>query len=83
MDEYYVVLRRLFHEEDIISIYDRGEAIRRNWIDGDGNRVWVVPAKNEMTPTFVWKFFSLDDAVRFYEVLRTAEIGGIPVKEVF
>ena len=80
MCKYYVVLRRMFRKYEVISIYDRAEAMCHNWIDQNGNRVWVVPAEEEFTPTFVWGFSDLDQAVRFYEILRTAEI-GIPVEE--
>ena len=73
--KYYVVLRRLFMEKDIISIYDFNEAVKENWINSNGNRIWVVPPKDERTATFVWGFHSLNTAVIFYESLLHNELG--------
>jgi hypothetical protein len=73
--KYYVVLRRYLKEKDIISIYDFNEAVKRNWIDSNGNRVWVVPTAHEFTPTFVWGFDSLSNAVLFYDALAHNELG--------
>ena len=78
---YYVVLRRLMKEEDVISIHSFDEAVSCNWIDGNGERVWVVPPQNEFTTTFVWGFNSLDLAIDFYDVLQKNEV-GMPCKEI-
>jgi hypothetical protein len=73
--DYYVVLRRMFKEKDIVSIYDFDGAVKSNWIDKNGKRIWVVPTKDESTITFVWGFNSIDDAIKFYETLLGNEIG--------
>ena len=73
--KYYVVMRRLFKEKEIISIYDFDGAVKNNWIDSNGNRIWVVPPKDEATITFVWGFDSIDIAITFYESLLGNEIG--------
>lgn len=78
---YYVVLRRLYQKEDIVSIYDESEAISLKWITEPGHRVWVIPPQDELSPTFVWEFTDIDKAIAFFEALRTAEI-GIPCAEV-
>lgn len=76
---YYVVLQRLTkvgcHEEDIVSIYDEAEAFKHEWIDQNGNRIWVVPPTEETSPTFVWKFPEFTRALVFFDTLRSAEIG--------
>lgn len=72
---YYVVLRRMFQEEDIISIHDFKEAVELNWIGEDGNRIWVVPPEAETSITFVWGFYNLDKAIAFYETLQHNELG--------
>ena len=79
--KYFVVLRRLFQEKEVISIYDKEEAIAGNWIQADGERVWVVPPTEEKTITFVWAFNDLDVAVMFYECLQHNEL-GIKCEEV-
>lgn len=73
--KYYVVLRRFYQQKDIVSIYDFDEAVKGNWIDGNGNRVWVVPPEHEKTITFVWGFDSLSNAVLFYDALAHNELG--------
>lgn len=73
--KYYVVLRRLFQTEDIISIHDFDEAVEMHWIDRKGNRIWMVPADEETTITFVWGFNSASIAVMFYESLLHNELG--------
>ncbi len=73
--KYYVVLRRLYKTEDIISIYDFDEAVKGNWIDSNGNRVWVMPPELEKTITFVWGFDCLSTAVTFYDALAHNELG--------
>ncbi len=78
LKNYYVVLRRWFQKEDLISIQDASEAIECNWIDENGNRVWVVPPEDEKTITFVWGFNDLDEAIQFYEALRLNEVGMKP-----
>lgn len=78
---YYVILRRFMKKEDIVSLYDEPEAIKRGWVDQNGNRVWVVALDEEYTPTFMWKFSDLDEAIMFYELLRTSDF-GVPCYEV-
>ena len=73
--KYYVVMRRLYQQEDIISIYDFNEAVKGNWIDSNGNRVWVMPPELEKTVTFVWGFDCLSTAVVFYDALLHNELG--------
>ena len=71
---YYVVLRRFMKREDVVSLYDEKEAIRRGWVDSHGERVWAVPSEEEFTPTFVWKFDDIDQAIMFFELIRS-EVG--------
>lgn len=71
---YYVVLRRFMKREDVVSLYDEQEAIKRGWVNKSGERVWAVPAEEEFTPTFVWKFSDIDQAIVFFELIRF-EIG--------
>lgn len=78
---YYVVLRRWMKAEDIISIDSFDDAVKKGWIDENGNRIWVVPPVDEFTTTFVWGFNSLDLAVPFYEALQHNEV-GISCKEI-
>lgn len=81
MKAFYVVLQRLYQERELVSIFSAEEALKCRWIDCDGNRVWVVPVTEEKTPTFVWGFDDLDQAIAFYEVLCHAEL-GIECEEV-
>lgn len=71
---YYVVLRRFMKREDVVSLYDEQEAIKRGWVNKSGERVWSVPVDEEFTPTFVWKFDDIDQAIVFFELIRS-EIG--------
>lgn len=71
---YYVVLRRFMKREDVVSLYDEHEAIKRGWVNKNGERVWAVPTEKEFTPTFVWKFDDIDHAIVFFELIRS-EIG--------
>lgn len=88
-NNYFVVLQRYNPGtclenramQDAISIYDREEAIQNNWIDENGNRIWVVPSQNERSHTFVWGFIDLERAVNFYDILQKNEL-GICVEEV-
>lgn len=75
MEKYYVTLVRLFKEKDIVNIFDYNEAIERNWIDKNGNRIWVVPTEDELSSTFVWEFDNFDDAINFAIVLSKNELG--------
>lgn len=87
-NEYFVVLRRTALKNidnnkemmELISIYDRAEALAGNWIDEDGSRVWIVPSQEERMYTFVWGFLDMDSAIEFYEVLKKNEL-GIRVEE--
>lgn len=81
MKAFYVVLQRLYQEREFVSIFSAEEAVKYRWIDCNGKRVWVVPATEEKTPTFVWGFDDLDQAIAFYEVLCHAEL-GIKCEEV-
>lgn len=61
---YYVILSRdtRFDDDrrpapDYIRLMDADEAISSNWVTETGERVWVVPAKDENHYiTFVWGF---------------------------
>lgn len=67
---YYVVWRRSnINGIDMISVYDRDEAVRNRWIDPNtGDRIWIVPTDMEQyTITMVFEFDDLDDAVQFHE----------------
>lgn len=61
--------------EDYVHILSREEAIKNGWIDSDGERVWVVPPKNEYSHTFVWGFKDENNAIAFYENLTSKELG--------
>lgn len=62
--------------EEYVNIFSRDDAIKNNWIDEDGNRIWVLPVENEAyAHTFVWEFDDIDSAVAFYEALTTKELG--------
>lgn len=80
--KYFVTLQRLYQEEEHINILDREEAIKNHWIKEDGDRIWVVPPKEEKSPTYVWGFDDLDTAVNFYECLKHNEL-GIKCYEIF
>lgn len=61
--------------EDNVMIMDREEAIRNNWIDKDGSRVWVEPVGEERgTVTFVFGFQTLAEACVFHDSIRN-EVG--------
>lgn len=87
---YYVVLERIFSDSAINStgeiydkamIYDFAEALDRNWIDEDGNRVWVLkPDYEGRCITFVYGFNDLTEAVNFCEALTNNELGIKTVK---
>lgn len=81
---YYVVWRRSnVNNFDMISVYDRDEAVDRKWIDPDtGSRIWVVPADLEQyTITMVFEFDSLDEAVKFHEGFKH-QLGRKVVEDV-
>lgn len=88
-NNFFVVLRR--HNlntqlddcsmQDFVSIYDHAEAIKNNWVDKNGERVWIVPSQHETQSTFVWGFVDMDQAISFYNVLLKNEL-DICVKEV-
>ena len=73
--KYYVVNVRYMKSEDFISIFDFEGAVKANWIDENGNRVWVVPANEETSITAVYGFDDLDKAVEFYDALVHAVVG--------
>lgn len=88
---YYVVMCRVFANSainmeckihDKIMIFDFTEAVERNWIDENGQRVWVVdPDYEGRCITFVYGFDDLTEAVNFYETLSNNELGMNTVEE--
>ena len=60
---------------DFVNIFTEEEARQHNWIDEKGNRVWVLPAKDEFSNTFVWEFDDPDKAVDFYDMLTNSAVG--------
>lgn len=79
---YYVILSRdtRFDDNrnpapDYIRLMDAGEAISNNWVTETGERVWVVPAKDEnQYITFVWGFDNYDRAELFFSLMK-GEVG--------
>ncbi len=69
MKQYYVVMRR-YEGEMYIFIYTFDEAKKNNWIDENGNRIWVLPPEEEKSPTYVFGFDILDMAIDFYTTLE-------------
>ena len=62
--------------EEYINIWSEEEVRQHNWIDENGERIWVLPAKSERyAHTFVWAFDDMDAAIAFYEALTTKELG--------
>lgn len=59
---------------DFVRIMTPEEAINSQWIDGDGNRIWISNPCDETSPTFVWGFNNEDDAINFACSLKQ-EIG--------
>ena len=54
---------------------DADEAISSNWVTATGERVWVVPAKDENHYiTFVWGFDDYNKAELFFSLMKE-EIG--------
>lgn len=88
---YYVVMRRLFADsainfmneiQDQIFIYDFAEALEANWIDENGDRIWVVdPDYEGRCITFVYGFDDLTKAINFYEALSLNELGMKTVEQ--
>lgn len=82
MDKVYVTMMRTANcsfdgkVEEYVNIWTFEEARQHNWIDEDGERVWVLPAESERyAHTFVWAFDNEDEAIAFYEALTTKELG--------
>lgn len=73
--KYYVVNVRFMKSEDFVNIFDFEEAIKRGWIDENGNRIWIVPANEEKSITSVYGFNDLNKAVEFYDALAHNGIG--------
>lgn len=79
---YYVILSRdtRFDDDrrpapDYIRLMDADEAISSNWVTETGERVWVVPAKDENHYiTFVWGFDDYNKAELFFSLMK-GEIG--------
>lgn len=77
---YYVVLSRdtrfdgdgvRSYSPDYIRLLDADEAIACNWVTKTGDRVWIVPAKDEnQFITFVWGFDSYGDAELFFTLMK-------------
>ena len=60
---------------DYIRLMDADEAISSNWVTETGERVWVVPAKDENHYiTFVWSFDDYNKAELFFSLMKE-EIG--------
>lgn len=79
---YYVVWRRSYIENlDMISLYTEDEAKAGNWIDANGDRIWVVPADSERMITGVFRFDELDDALAFHEGFKH-QLGRRVVEDV-
>lgn len=74
MKKYYVVKVRYVGEE-CVFLFTAEEAKEKRWIDDNGNRIWVVPPKEERTYTGVYGFDDLDKAVEFYDILVNNQIG--------
>ena len=80
--KYYVILRTYLGKR-YIMLYDFNEAVKRNWINPEGNRIWISPEGNrvwvapieETSPDFVYGFNDLDEAINFYNILSHNEIG--------
>ena len=72
--KYYVVSMRLFKKEAYVNLFDFNEAVKRRWIDENGNRIWVVSPEEEKSITSVFGFDDLDKAIEFYECLMS-EVG--------
>lgn len=82
---YYVVLRRIMAESsingskevyDAVQIYDFSDAVNANWIDENGNRVWIFGANEERRcVSFVYGFDDIDEAINFCEAIQKNEIG--------
>jgi cell division septal protein FtsQ len=82
MDKVYVTMMRTANcsfdgkVEEYVNIWTFEEARQHNWIDENGERVWVLPAESERyAHTFVWAFDNEDEAIAFYEALTTKELG--------
>lgn len=82
--EYYVVVRRFLQLLDenakeakiIIELMQRQEAISKNWIDQNGDRIWVVPPREEKNlTTSVFGFKSLESAINFYNTFLENGVG--------
>lgn len=56
---------------DYIWLMDAEEAIDNNWVTEAGERVWVVPAKDENHySTFVWGFDCNEEAGLFFSLMK-------------
>ena len=82
MDKVYVTMMRTANcsfdgkVEEYVNIWTFEEARQHNWIDENGERVWVLPAESERyAHTFVWAFDNEDEAIAFYDALTTKELG--------
>lgn len=90
--QFYVVLRRVkdnvinrsfkVYDKDYVTLFDFEEARRHNWVDENGDRVWVVPAEEERIPTFVWGFDDLEQAMLFYDLMRQNELGIQHIQQI-
>lgn len=90
MYPYYVVMERIFTDSainsvgrihDKVMIFDYAEALALNWIDENGERVWILEPDHEgRCITFVYGFHDLTEAVNFCETLTNNELGMKTVK---
>ena len=72
---YYVCLARTKKYNEIcdnIFLLERATAIQRGWLKEDG-RINDVHTKH---PRFVWGFYTLNEALTFYNSLRS-EVGVV------
>lgn len=78
LHSYYVILSRdtRFDDDrnpapDYIRLMDADEAVQNNWVTETGERVWIVPAKDENHYiTFVWGFDNYDEADLFFSLMK-------------
>lgn len=62
--------------EEFVNLLTFEEAVKKKWIDKNGNRVWVVSPEDErVTITAVYGFNLLEKAILFYDILCNNQIG--------
>ena len=81
MKKYYVVkIRTTCNDkaEETVFLFDKEEALKNNWINSEGNRIWVEPPEEERTRTSVTSVYGFDDlnkATEFWTMLSENQIG--------